>query len=201
MTSAERHLPRTWLTPITAADSEKLRLWRNLPRVRANSFDQREISAEDQQHWFAGLAGDSSRRYLLFGQNDKAIGCLSFTAITATSAHWGCYLGEEQVWPGTGLLIEIAALDYAEQMLGLATLHAEVLAHNPGPAKVHRLFGYTEGEPRQHRFADGREEQVLCFSYPLGHWTIRRPRVLATLPASVQEAADQIYLQPFTSRG
>ena len=101
-----------------------------------------KISEKQQLKWFDRLHADASKKYFIFSIQGVSLGMLYFTDIDISSCSWGCYLGEERVWPGSGLILSLAALLYAFEMIKIDTLKAEVLEFNQGPQRMHNLLGY-----------------------------------------------------------
>lgn len=176
--------------PITLEDIEQVRQWRNLERIRVNMYNTDPIDADQQRLWFAGLEKDTTRNYFLFLQDDRSVGCLYYTNIREGTAQLGYYLGEERIWPGLGLLLELTALDYAFDRLGLDRLLAEVLEFNSGPQKIHALFGYEKiGGNSDSASRHGVTTPVIVFRYLREDWQARRSEILQLLPKQVREAA------------
>lgn len=183
-------LPVCGVRSLTQEDLEQVRGWRNQERIRNNMYTSEPISPAQQQSWFAGLEGDASRHYSLFVQDEKPIGCLYYTAIHDGNAQLGYYLGEERIWPGTGLLLELVALDYAFERLGLTTLWAEVLEFNKGPRKIHDFFGFERiGTRPGATFRDGKPIAAVRFRYERESWCVQRTKISTQLPKQVREAA------------
>lgn len=183
-------LPVCGVRPLARADIEQVRQWRNQERIRGNMYSSDPISAEQQERWFAELAGDGSRRYLLFLMDGRPVGCLYYTAIHHCEAQLGYYLGEERIWPGSGLLLELTALDYAFARLGLHTLLAEVLEGNSGPQKIHELFGFERlGTRPAAAWRDGKPVAAQLFCYRHKDWSARRSDILQGLPRQIRDAA------------
>lgn len=179
--------------PLNSETLEQVWHWRNLPQIRANMHNDRLISWQEHQQWFHLLQQDPARTYLVLWQNTRPVGTLYFNQVADTALEWGCYLGEQDVWPGSGLLLEIAALDYALHFAKVAQLSAEVLPFNRNVIKMHRLFGYQEDPPlRQAGYRTDKPYDVLIFKYQLSDWNRQRTAVLARLPRQIAAAADLI---------
>jgi UDP-4-amino-4,6-dideoxy-N-acetyl-beta-L-altrosamine N-acetyltransferase len=182
-------LPVCSLVPLDRERIELVRSWRNLERIRANMFTCEPITAEGQVAWFAGLAGDASRRVYLFEQDGRAIGVLTYNGIGSACASIGYYLGEEQVWPGTGLLLEYAALEQAFVALGIDEVVAEVLEANRSPQRLHEQFRFlAEGRRAEPLLRGGEVIQVLTWRMARSRWAEQREAVLASLPRQVRAA-------------
>lgn len=148
------------------------------------------ISWEQHLRWFTTIKDDSQRQFFVFLQDTRPIGVLNFSQHSAGVLEWGCYLGETNVWPGSGLLLEIAALDFALAKPGCSALYAEVLSFNLAVLKLHRLFGYEETDIRpatQQRH--GKPYQIHHFRYTTHVWQAHRSQVLAKLPKQIAAAA------------
>ncbi|MBW7861418.1 MAG: UDP-4-amino-4,6-dideoxy-N-acetyl-beta-L-altrosamine N-acetyltransferase [Rhodocyclaceae bacterium] len=178
------------LRPLAREDIERVRCWRNQERIRRNMLSDAQISVAGQQAWFEALTTDPGRRHLLVELDGHPVGCLYYARIRERQAELGYYLGEERIWPGTGVLLELAALDHAFDRLELDTLFAEVLEHNPGPQRLHDLFGFERVGVREAVVVrDGEPLAALRFRYRNEDWRARRAAVLAALPRPVREAA------------
>lgn len=191
-----KHYPKSHFRPLTEARLELVWQWRNQPEIRRNMHNDAPIRWHEHLAWFKKLQADKSRRFFLFYQEQRPIGVLNFNQRSPGVLEWGCYLGENDVWPGSGLLLEIAALDYAVMHSEQTTLYAEVLSFNQSVIKMHRLFGYQAlpDLPGKHR--DHQPYQVKVFHYPLADWRINRSTILARLPKQIAAAAHLIEFYP-----
>lgn len=183
-------LPSHHFELLEASMLGQVRQWRNSPRIRAQARHADLISAKAQQQWFESLSCDPARQYLIFYQQELPIGVLAFTNIDQASSQceWGGYIGAERCWPGTGIVLEGAALDYAFFHLKLDRVNAEVFVDNKGPQRTHALFGFNAigvvGE------AGGRE--LMGFYHTKNDWSRRRANVLRKLPDKVAKAIDAV---------
>lgn len=187
--------PQSHFTPLTETDLARVWQWRNQTNIRQNMHNTNEISWDEHQRWFEQLP-KSDKRFYVFRQNDRAIGALYFDAYGDDGLEWGCYLGETDVWPGSGLLLEIAALDYAAAQPHITHLHAEVLSLNQSVLKMHQLFGYQHCpdkavNPAQHATS----YCIKVFEYQTAAWRAERADILARLPRQIAAAADYIHFQ------
>lgn len=194
--------PNSQFIPLNDTHLETVLRWRNLPHIRANMHSTNEISWQQHLSWFATLKNDSKRQFFVFLQNERPIGVLNFTLIgsiknshelTTPCLEWGCYIGEDNVWPGSGLLLEIAALDYAFIGKNAATLYAEVLSSNQSVLKMHKLFQYDALEDRTDEKTDGAIVTVKRFLYHQKQWLLKREKVLSMLPKQIGAAAQHIH--------
>lgn len=176
--------PQTEFTPFNDTYCRTIWQWRNQPRVREQMRSTEEISWQHHQNWFQSALLDNSRRDFVMLQNERPIGALNFTQVQQPRWEWGCYLGETNVWPGSGLLLEVAALDYALMHDNCQQLYAEVKVENKGALALHKLFEYHSAEPPNNDY--------LAFIYERRTWQQQRERVLAKLPKPHQEAAAAI---------
>ncbi|AGP80964.1 hypothetical protein I533_04900 [Alteromonas mediterranea MED64] len=186
--------PISRFSPLTSNDLEIVLQWRNQPHIRQNMHNQDEITWSQHEAWFDALKNDESRCFFVFYQNDRPIGVLNFSEHQSTpyTLEWGCYIGEDDVWPGSGLLLEIAALEYALNIKDAAILYAEVLAFNKSVIKLHTLFQYTALEDG-HAFTRNKERHsVKRFEYKREQWQRNKTKILSRLPKQVSAAANFI---------
>ncbi|MBV2127870.1 UDP-4-amino-4,6-dideoxy-N-acetyl-beta-L-altrosamine N-acetyltransferase [Arsukibacterium indicum] len=192
--------PRSTFSRLQQAELAQLWHWRNQPSIRQNMHNSKEISWPEHQAWFAQLP-DSGKTFYIFRQNERPIGALYFDPVGDCGLEWGCYLGETDVWPGSGLMLEIAALDYAAAKPGISFLHAEVLSFNQSVINMHRLFGYQgcEDKPCGGQSATSEaqhsEHCVKVFQYKTADWRAKRSQILAKLPKQISAAAEFIDFQ------
>lgn len=185
-------IPESRLSPVSEHLIEKIRTWRNSKRVRENMLDDSTIEPHQQRIWFDNLSKTTSKEYKVFYQDSKPIGMLYFSDIDQHSCVWGCYIGEEAIWPGTGVLLAIAALDYAFNHLEVNKLQAEVFEDNTSPIRMHQAFGYKPRQDRTVTTKNGRQVRLLCFEYLQEDWKANREKVLGKMPKQIRDAAELI---------
>ncbi|MGJ8681851.1 UDP-4-amino-4,6-dideoxy-N-acetyl-beta-L-altrosamine N-acetyltransferase [Paraglaciecola sp.] len=178
--------------------------WRNSPRIQNNMHNNSAVSWEDHCAWFKKLQGDPNRIFFVLWQNQRPIGVLNFSELNTEAPEWGCYLGETNVWPGSGIIIEVAALDFAARVgfcddpkskyksKPFSHLLAQVLSFNDAANKMHKIFEYEQVSIEKGSERDGQPFDILHYSYDLNQWQDNRPKVLAKLPQNIKLAADQI---------
>ena len=188
MTPAKQY-PTTVFRPLSEAELEQVWRWRNQDDIRHNMHNDAPISWAEHLAWFEQLQFDLSRRFFVFYQNNRPVGVLNFHQRSSGVLEWGCYLGEHNVWPGSGLLLEIAALDYAAMQSDQHTLYAEVLSFNHSVLKMHQLFGYHPQPDLPGKLRGNEAYQVKVFHYPLADWRANRDEVLKRLPKQIGAAA------------
>ncbi|GAB1620156.1 hypothetical protein AAOGI_02060 [Agarivorans albus] len=190
-----KHYPRSTFSPIESSQLELVLGWRNQDRVRNMMRNSELISFENHQAWFAGLSEKKNCDYFIFYQDNRPIGVLNFDIAGPGLLEWGCYLGETDVWPGSGLLLEVAALDYSAnyQKQFVDQLKAEVLSTNLSVLKLRKVFEYQLNASTN---IEGIKTESSCllhdFRYPVSRWQAQRERVLAKLPKQITEAAKYI---------
>lgn len=139
------------LRPVTEQDKDRVRLWRNYPEVRAVSLTQDEISPEQHDAYWRSLAGDATRRVLVYERGGRPAGVVTFFDIDpdARSAMWGYYLDNEGLTARGELLpawieIQRQAVRYAFGELGLDQLDGEVLDANAAVRRMNKRNGFEE---------------------------------------------------------
>ncbi|WP_213999858.1 UDP-4-amino-4,6-dideoxy-N-acetyl-beta-L-altrosamine N-acetyltransferase [Arsukibacterium sp.] len=196
--------PDSQFTQLKETDLEQVWHWRNQPAIRQNMHNSKTISWAEHQAWFEQLP-QSGKVFYIFHQNNRAIGTLYFDTAGPGKLEWGCYVGETDVWPGSGLLLEIAALDYAAAQPHISHLHAEVLSFNQSVLKMHQLFGYQTCPDKPaislkaaSATASTSAAEPFCikvFEYQTASWRAQRSSILARLPKQISAAADYIHFQ------
>ena len=180
--------PSHQFRPLSLETIELVRQWRNSPRISRQVRQASSISQEAQLNWFQAQQKDTSSQYYVLFQQQLPIGVLAFTHITHNRCEWGCYIGEERYWPGTGLVVQGAALDFAFNQLKVACLYAEVFADNPGPQRTHALFGFN----KIGSVGRSGERELLGFECYQEDWALRRAQVLAKLPDKIVQAIQNV---------
>ena len=189
-----KHSPNSLFSPLKASQLEMVLQWRNKPHIRQNMHNPKEITWAQHTAWFDNLQMDDSRCFFVFYQNDRPIGVLNFSKYRSSPStlEWGCYIGEDNVWPGSGLLLEIAALQYALEIKDAAALYAEVLSFNKSVVKLHELFQYTALADGNTFIRDQEQHFVKRFEYKRDQWQQNKPLVLSRLPKQIYAAANNI---------
>lgn len=198
------YIPENVFKRPTLAQMSLVWRWRNALTVRQNMFDDQPIVWAAHQQWYQAMLESGLPDYWLFWQNQRPIGVLNFKSAPMNSrsqnsnnrkltVQWGCYLGEDNVWPGSGLLLEVAALDYALNHGDCDTLQAEVLAFNQNVINMHRWFGY-ELEEVVDDFVerDGKGIAKWVMNKSLSQWSKERAESLSKLPMTYQKAVEQL---------
>ena len=187
-----KHYPLSEFKPLTEDLLQLVWQWRNQSEIRRNMHNDTPISWDEHLNWFEAQKLNPKRRFYVFFQDGRPIGVLNFSQLAQGVLEWGCYLGETDVWPGSGLLLEIAALDYAASDNTTHTLYAEVLSFNQSVIKMHQLFGYQPMPDKPGAVRDHEAYQVKVFEYPLSLWRNKRDAILAKLPKQIVAAAARI---------
>ena len=171
---------------------ELMRNWRNSPRIRNNMFSNNIISKEQQQKWFHNQKTDNSSQYFVCHLDNKPIGSLYFSDILDDSCYWGCFIGEDRVLPGFGLVLEYAALEYAFSTLCVKTLHTEVFEKNLPPHKIHNFFGYEKVSSYTRQVPSQSPLIVLKYMYNRSDWQIKSRKVERILPKNITKICKKI---------
>lgn len=132
------------LHSLTLNDLEMVRSWRNNDFVRGNMFYKDEISASDQQDWFAKL--DQSMIYLCIRHQGEAIGL-----INVKNVDWEERTGEAGVFIGVPhyrnshipMLAVLCLMDVFFEEFNFAKLMANVRADNASALSFNLQLGYS----------------------------------------------------------
>lgn len=184
--------------PINASHLSAVWHWRNSERVRENMHYDKLIAWDEHQHWFEALMQDTNRECWIYCQHSRPIGVLNVSDTQHSVMQWGCYLGEVNCAPGSGLILEWAALEYAQQKINCTGLEAQVLSFNTAALKLHKLFDYerVKIESGEMRRSNGQSDishyDIHYFYYAMQKWRQHRDAVLVKLPKPIQRGCQQV---------
>lgn len=142
------------LRPVTEADKELVRVWRNHPEVRAVSLTRGEISPEQHDAYWESLRDNESRKVYMYEKGGVPAGVVTFFDIDheAKSAMWGFYLDNAGLTERGELLpafidIQRKAVKFAFQDpagLRLEQLDGEVIDANEAVRRMNKRNGFEE---------------------------------------------------------
>jgi UDP-4-amino-4,6-dideoxy-N-acetyl-beta-L-altrosamine N-acetyltransferase len=134
------------LRPLRAADSARLRAWRNSDRVRLSMNNHHVVSEAEHSEWFARAVAGTERRRFVYECGGVPLGFVTYRDIdqAAGTCEWGFYVGEEWAPRGSGGRLGILALDKAFDEFALELVRAEVLADNAASLAFHARMGFRE---------------------------------------------------------
>lgn len=153
------------LRPLTDADLELVRGWRNAPAVRAHLFTTHEIGADEHRRWFERTHTDPGRRLWLYERDERALGFVQLSGVAPGGiAEWGFYAAPDAP-RGSGRAMGRLALLKAFGEEQLHKVCGQTLAGNAASIRFHLALGFRpEGVLReQHRDAQGRYHDIHCF--------------------------------------
>ena len=135
------------LRRLQADDLERVRQWRNDPKIASQMLDQTYITAPMQQVWFERLQRSDSACYYVAWFRQQPIGVASLTAIDwqAGSAEPGMYIYPDEF--RSNLLpfcVAFALNDMAFEALGLSRLYGKIFTSNPASIRFHTACGYQQ---------------------------------------------------------
>ncbi len=178
---------RVDLRPVDAADRERILAWRNSPDVRAYMYTDHVISADEHARWFAGIEGDTRRRYWIVELDGAPVGLANLYDIDLANRRcaWAYYLADPAVRGlGLGSFVEYWVLEYVFEGLKLEKLWCEVLASNEPVWRLHETFGFTrEVCFRGHVIKNDARADVLGLGMLAADWRARRPAMVERLRA------------------
>lgn len=168
------------LIPLTAEHLELILPWRNATAVRRAMYSHHEISLEEHLAWFERLKVDKTRQWYLFqDEAGEPQGVVYFTDINREqeTAFWGFY-AKPGAPMGSGLIIALAALNYAFNELLLHKLNGEVLGSNPIVVNLNKMLGFTqEGRFREQHESRTKRVDVIRFGLLATEWPEHRERL------------------------
>lgn len=185
-------IPTHAFNPMLQEHLELVWQWRNSARIKQNMHNDAPVKWDEHCTWFEKLQEDKSRQFYVFLQNQRPIGVLNFSDMLTATPEWGCYLGETNVWPGSGIILEVAALDFTASHSQFSHLLAQVLSFNQAANKMHKVFEYEQVSSEKGGQRNGLDYDILHYSYELKQWSQKREKILRKLPKNIVLAAAQI---------
>jgi|TARA_B110000902_G_C14272167_1_gene573611 UDP-4-amino-4,6-dideoxy-N-acetyl-beta-L-altrosamine N-acetyltransferase len=185
-------IPEHAFKPLQKQQLELVWQWRNSPRIMQNMHNSAPVKWLEHCAWFEKLEADNSRQFYVFLQNQRPVGVLNFSDMNTSTPEWGCYLGETNVWPGSGIILELAALDFSADHDQFSHLLAQVLSFNNAANKMHKVFEYEQISLEKGGERNDLSFDILHYSYELKQWTQKRDKILAKLPKNIALAAANI---------
>jgi UDP-4-amino-4,6-dideoxy-N-acetyl-beta-L-altrosamine N-acetyltransferase len=185
-------IPEHAFKPLQKQQLELVWQWRNSPRIMQNMHNSSPVKWLEHCAWFEKLEADNSRQFYVFLQNQRPVGVLNFSDMNTSTPEWGCYLGETNVWPGSGIILELAALDFSAEHDQFSHLLAQVLSFNNAANKMHKVFEYEQISLEKGGERNDLSFDILHYSYELKQWTQKRDKILAKLPKNIALAAANI---------
>lgn len=177
--------PSITLRDVRPDDSDRLRLWRNMPEVSAWMYSDHAISPAEHERWFAVAMADPSRRYWIIELDGAPVGLVNLADISREhrKCAWAYYLADPATrGKGVGAFVEFRMLDHVFDDLGMNKLWCEVLIDNEPVWKLHESFGFQrEALYRAHVWKDGKPQDVVGLGLLADDWKAVRPTSQARL--------------------
>jgi UDP-4-amino-4,6-dideoxy-N-acetyl-beta-L-altrosamine N-acetyltransferase len=148
------------LSPITFAQLEKIRAWRNHPEVAAFMLDKSHISKHQQQAWFASLAEKKQQVYLVISYKGEDIGVIYATSLLeggnrqpkdlslAKMISPGLYIAPNSKYKNSILAFSpsLVFIDYLFKQGCCQCLQAQVFNHNNSAIRYNEMLGYQQDD-------------------------------------------------------
>ena len=149
------------LDSVEKHDIERLRKWRNDPKLRKYFREYREINGEMQEKWFEKISFDTNQVNFTIKdkKNKNLIGhCgLSYINWTNRTGEFGIYIGDREYRGGgygSDALRQLCR--YGFESLNLNRIWCEVYSNNAS-LDMYRHIGFVdEGILRQNYFSEGK---------------------------------------------
>ncbi len=151
------------LRAVEPADLEQLREWRNLPQLRRNFREHREIGPDQQRRWYETTVVDGAG-VLMFAivsaDSGRLLGAAGLAGIDWVSrrSEFSIYIGSDNAYIDDHYAPDAARvlLRYAFRQLGIHRVWAEIYEYDELKRGLLDSLGFKlEGRHRQHHFADG----------------------------------------------
>lgn len=141
-----------YLEPLSEANLELVRQWRNSAAIAQYMEYQNEISPEAQITWFRSL--QSAHYFVIYAANSPC-GLIDLKRINleTKTAEAGLFIGDTQ-FLGTGIALgaSILLLDFAFEQLHLETVNAKMHKDNLEAKQYNQLLGFQHVEKRNSSF-------------------------------------------------
>lgn len=174
------------LRPIQDQELELMLSWRNEPSIRQHMYTTHEISKEEHLSWWKRVKGSERQRYFMYEYAGASLGIVGFTGIDQANQNssWAFY-ASPRAPKGTGSRMELLALNYAFDQLGLHKLCCEVLASNNPVIKLHEKFGFKiEGILRDQYKRDEKFIDIYRLGLLYDEWAEKRNEMIGKLTRS-----------------
>ncbi len=136
-------LNRAFIRRLSVNDLPLVRQWRNHPDVRSYMFNQQVINTKEHQQWFLDKSKDSTQHLLIYEDQGKPQGFLSFSIKENIEADWGFYKAPDAK-KGSGKILGKLGLDYAFKKIGIRKINAQVIDFNLASLKFHEQLGFSK---------------------------------------------------------
>ncbi|MEM7037357.1 MAG: UDP-4-amino-4,6-dideoxy-N-acetyl-beta-L-altrosamine N-acetyltransferase [Bacteroidota bacterium] len=162
------------LRPLSEADLETVRNWRNSPEVARYMYTGNHITAAQQQAWFQRVNADPTKRFWMIEYAGRAVGVVNVVALHAThrSCHLGIYFGAQDIRGkglGRGTMRLLLARVFGE--LGMNKIVAEAFSWNGQAIALYEKMGFRqEGVFRQEIWKDGKFHDVVRLALLAEEW-------------------------------
>ncbi len=161
------------LGPLDSSDCERIRAWRNDPRIWRWCRQHDWISDANQDHWFKRQTADPTiKMYALMG-NCRIVGVAGLTSIDAVNrrAEFSLYVGPEFHGLGYGADGLMALFDHGFHELNLHQIWGECFSGNDVALKLFKKMGMREdGIRRDFYFKNGAYTDCQLISILATEW-------------------------------
>jgi len=160
------------LRAMTQADLPQVLAWRNADDVRRNMYTCHVIEPAEHERWWHAQSVNPAARLLIYELDGQPLGVVTFSGYTGPGgvASWAFYSGERGR-RGIGKMMELAALEYAFETLGVRKLECEVLSFNRAVVDFHVRHGFSiEGVFRDAYERDGELFDIYRLSMLATEW-------------------------------
>lgn len=175
------------LRDVEPGDRDKLLAWRNDPAVAQYLYTDRLIGPDEHARWFERALSSETSRYWIIVLDDEDVGLVSLNDIDRENSrcYWAFYLASPSTrGRGVGSWVEYTILNHVFDTLALNKLCCEVLAFNEAVVAMHQRFGFRqEGLFREHRWKQGKAQDVVCLAMLNREWLDARGPIEESLRA------------------
>ncbi len=161
------------LGPIEERYLDRIRTWRNDPRIYKWSRQCEPLTKAQHEGWFKGLHGRQDvKMYSILDDSDQCVGVCGLTGIdwVNSRAEFSIYVAPDQQGQGYGEAALRSLVDFGFNVLNLNCIWGESFNGNPA-REMFKKVGFTdEGCRRQFYFKHGEYIASHIFSLLRHEW-------------------------------
>lgn len=154
--------------------------WRNSDRVRLKMFESEPIPWENHLKWFSGLQGNVESKAFMFECMGDALGVVCAKAVAARQKRWiwGCYLGDQNIFPGAGTIMGILAMVELFEVLGIEELVGEMVSSNRVSERFNARLGFRTVSHFVKTTSTGRDVPATLLTQTRWEWIRNKPALI-----------------------
>lgn len=131
-------------TYLSKNTKEKLRFYRNHPKVKKYLYTTHYISKLEHKCFIQKLKKTNKKNYFCVSYNQKILGSINFEKISNNTASFGFFGNPYTADIGVGFIFEYLALFYCFYVINCKKIYIEVAKDNKSVLLLHKKFNFTQ---------------------------------------------------------